>query len=252
MFKVGVGTTALLLGLTGCGSASTTVAPPKGEETPVLKPVTPPDQGDPEGKEIIARFKAKVPLTKTVTGTGHSWQVNPDGERDYCVSRMSLKHGSVNEPFTMAAKVTEAKDKKVVGTKVIYNGRDQIRIKTFVFGFLAVKATIAVDDPRIVDKYKRSFKDTSLDQWLAVLNDPNAKTKVIGGFSLRGEPLDLLEVKSKVSWKDVSKEIFGVSKRSDMPIYRDSYNLAGKVFKHIDMEGLKTNVSFGSSEFELD
>lgn len=244
---------ALTYLLSGCGASPAGVKPaPTKPDTPVLQPVAPPDATDPEAKEALKALREAVPVVNTIAGKQHSWQYLPDNTFDYCKADIALKRSAKTEPFTLAAYVFDAKDKRVERTKMVFDGKSSIRLKTYFLGFLAVKATIAYNDPRIVDPYKRTFRDTSLDQMLAVVMHPDAKTRKMGTFMLRGERLTLVEVKSPAMWKDVSKEIFGLSEKNGMPIYRDTYLKSGKLFRHFDIEGLKLNPKLAPSNFDVD
>lgn len=228
--------------LVGCGASPAGVKPgPTKPDTPVLQPIAPPDGSDPEGKEALKALREAVPVVNTISGKQHSWQYLPDGKFDYCKADIALRRTGRSEPFTLAAYVFDAKDERVKRTKMVFDGKSSIRLKTYFLGFLAVKATLAYDDPRLVDPYKRTFRDTSLDQMLAVVMHPEARTRKMGTFMLRGERLTLVEIQSPAMWKDVSKEVFGLSERNGMPIYRDTYLKSGKLFRHFDIENLKLN-----------
>jgi hypothetical protein len=239
---------------TGCGSAPTGAKKPTDglPEQPVLKPIAPPSSDDLDDKKAIEFLKEQAPTVNTLKARAHTWQKVPDGTLDYCNSDYFVKRSGPNDPYQFAAYVHDAKDKRTIKTKLIFDGRSTIRLRTFFLGFVAVKATLPVNDSRLVDPYGRTMKDSSLDQMLGVLLHPEAKTKKVGAFSLRGEGLQLIEIQSPNMWKDVSKEIFGISDRTGMPIYRDTYNKAGKVFKHMDIENLQVRVKFSGSEFTLD
>jgi len=245
---------AVILGtVVGCGSSPTAVKPKQDiPQQPILQPIAPPSGDDLDGKKSLDALRKAVPSTMAVGGKTHSWQINPDGARDYSSSTMALKRPNNREPFQMAAYVVEAKDKRVERTKALYDGRETVRLKTYFLGFLAVKVTLAYNDSRLVDPYKRTFKDTKLEQMVDVILHPEAKTRKIGTFDLRGERLDLVEVVSPAMWKDVSKEVFGLSQKNGMPIYRDTYNKSGKLFRHFDIEGLRMNPAFPPAEFSLD
>lgn len=242
---------ALSTVLPGCGASPTGVKPrPTKPDTPVLQPIAPPDASDPEAKEALKALRDAVPVVNTISGKQHSWQYLPDGKFDYCKADIALRRRNQAEPFTLAAYVFDAKDDRVKRTKMVFDGKSSIRLKTYFLGFLAVKATIAYNDPRIVDPYKRTFRDTSLDQMLAVVTHPEARTRKMGTFMLRGERLTLVEVKSPAMWKDVSREVFGLSEKNGMPVYRDTYLKSGKLFRHFDIENLKLNPRVSPATFD--
>jgi len=241
-------TLALLLG--GCGAAPTAVVPKS--ETPVLKPIAPPAADDQDGQKVLTTLKTQAPSVLTLAAKSHSWQILPDGTKDYNAADMWIRRPNSRTPFELAAYISQARDKRVERTKMVFDGVRNVKLKTYFLGFLAVRVTLPVDDSRIVDKYHRSLKDTSLDQMLNVVLDPGARTRKIGTFELRGERLQLVEVRSPTSWPDVSKEIYGMSEKTGMPIYRDSYNKAGKVFRHFDVEGLRIGVHFAPGDFSTD
>ncbi len=244
---------ALTLLLAGCGASPTAVKPGATKpDTPALQPIAPPDGADPEAKEALKALREAVPVISTISAKQHGWQYLPDGTFDFCNADIALRRSTKAEPFTLAAYVYNARDKRVERTKMVFDGKSTIRLKTYFLGFLAVKATLAYNDSRLVDPYKRTYRDVSLDQMLSVVMHPEAKTRKMGTFLLRGERLTLVEVRSPAMWKDVGKEIFGLSEKNGMPVYRDTYLKSGKLFRHFDIEGLRLNPKLPSSSFDVD
>lgn len=198
-------------------------------------------------KKILADVAA---MTKTVNNwkaTATSEVIGPNGEKNWNTSAICFKH-----PATMAATVLKAKDGKSVNTKLVYRGGDEVSLKTYFFGFLAIKIDLAVDDSRLVDVYKRSLKDTQTKQLFTMLLHPQAQAAWIGEGTGAGEQVDWLEVHSPESWKGVSREVVGISRRNASPVVRDVFDAKNRRIVHLELKGMQLNYAAKASDFTLD
>jgi hypothetical protein len=236
---MGLGAVAIAA-LAGCGAPPD--APLKPDPTPV--PVATPDAREATARDVLAVVQQAVDHTQTWTGSARTDNIAPDGDRDYNVVTLCYKR-----PGICAATVTASRDSRKVGTRMVYDGNRTVAIKTYLFGFFPVRATLDVQDDRLLDGYKRSLRDTSTEQLLGVLLDPQAQCVDRGIYQVAGENVELLDLRSSHSWKEVSHEVIGISHRTRLPILRDVYDQRDKVVFHMEITGMKTNVSFPPREF---
>lgn len=230
----------------GCG-----LTVPTGEElpdpVPTLEPVAPPNPVADDARAIVERVRERSNATRNWAAVAHTEVIGPNGKRDYNVSRMAFKR-----PGTTAACLMDAANKKKTGTKLVFDGEREVAIKTFFFGILPIRITLPVTDDRLLDAYKRSLRDTHANQFMAVILHPQAEVRRLGTFSMKGEALDLLEFRSPASWKDLSREVIGVSRRTGLPVYRDCFDKRNRRIFHMELHEMRTNVAFSSTEFSLD
>lgn len=242
-----LGATLLAIGLllAGCGMESpVSELPPT--PSPTLQPVSPPASPNDDAREIVEWVRRQSAATQNWTANARTEVSGPGTKRDYNVSRVSFKR-----PGTTAAVLKGSANGKKIGTKLIYNDRE-VAIRTYFFGIIPIKLTLPITDERLLDAYGRSLRDTSTDQIMAVILDPRSQARRVGSFRLGNEDLELLEFRSPVSWKDVSREVIGISRRTGLPIYRDCYDKQNRRIFHVELHDMRTNVGFGSKEFTLD
>ena len=239
--------------LAGCG-----YEPPTGKRSlrrsaPLAAPVA----AAPVNADAAAVARARAILqgvdakTKQVTNwqaTATSEVVGPSaGDKNWNTSKIAFKH-----PSTMAATVIKAKDGKAENTKLVYRGGDQVQLKTYFFGFIAIKVDLQVDDSRLVDSYKRSLRDTQTKQLFTMLLHPQAQASWVGEGVAAGEPVDFIDVRSPESWKGVTHEVIGISRRLSLPISRDCYDAKNRRIFHLELKGMRVNFAAKASDFTLD
>ena len=239
--------------LAGCGYEPATSKRALRRAEPMAAPVAPPpvnaDAAAVErARAILAAVDAK---TKTVTNwqaTATSEVVGPGaGDKNWNTSKINFKH-----PSTMAATVVKAKDGKAENTRLVYHGGNEVSLKTYFFGFLAIKIDLPVDDGRLVDAYKRSLRDTQTKQLFTMLLHPQAQAAWVGEGLAAGEPVDFIDVRSPESWKGVTHEVVGVSRRLALPISRDCFDAKNRRIFHLELKGMKINFTPKAGDFTLD
>lgn len=238
--------------LTACGTTGLTPKTPTKRTTvaaaPVMLPLAAPEAAAVEKAHVLlAAVDAATKQVHNWTASATSEVVGPDGSKNWNTSKVNFKH-----PATMCATVVKAKDEKSVNTKLLYEGGDQIQLKTFFFGFLAIKITLPHDDARLVDAYKRSLKQTQTKQLFETILHPQATSAWIGEGTVAGEAVDFLDVQSPGSWKGISHEVVGISRRLNLPIMRDSFNHKNQRIVHLELKGMKLNFQPKSGDFSLD
>lgn len=237
---------ALTLVLAACGAQP--AALPK---LPPVKPIGPaptlpaPDQAT--VKALLARVQAAADGTRNFTATAYTKMRTPKGTTDHNLAKISWRR-----PGTMSATVLDAGIAKKKSTKLIFDGKREVRVRTYFFGFIPLKITLDVEDARLVDGYKRSLRDTSTERLLETLLHPQAEVRPLGEGVSAGEPIDLVEVRSPLRWKGVEKDVFGISRRISLPVMRDAYDGAGRVMFHLEMREMKPNVTIPSSEWTVE
>lgn len=241
-----VGLGGLAMVLAACGAApDLPVATPHADPTPV--PLTPPDPRQATARSLLAAVSRQVDQTRTWTATCRSECIATNGDRDYNVARLSYRR-----PGVCAVTILEARQDKKAGTRLVYDGVDSVAVKTYLFGLIPLRVTLHVDDDRLLDAYKRSIKDTSTEQMLGVMLNPQTQVVPLGTYRLGDETVALLEFHSPVSWKGVSREVIGISQRTVLPILRDVYDRQNRRMFHMELAGMRTNVALPSSEFSLE
>lgn len=200
-----------------------------------------------EVQAMRARVQAACVRTNNFAAEAYTKMRTPSGGKAFNLAKCFWRRSG-----TMAATVVDAESEKKVGTKLIFDGKHSVRVRTYFFGFIPLKITLEVDDPRLVDGYKRTLKDTSTERMLETLLDPAAEVRPLGVGEAAGEPVDLFEVRSNLRWKGCDKDVFGVSKRLDLPIMRDAYDGAGKLIFHMEMRQMRTNVTIPAAEWTVD
>lgn len=242
----GVAIAALALLLAACGT--------KPVATPKLPPVKPvgvaPSLAPSEEatvRALLDRVRAASTGVRNFTATAYTKMRTPAGGTDHNLAKISWRR-----PGTMSATVLDAGVAKKKSTKLIFDGKREVRVRTYFFGFLPLKITLDVEDPRLVDGYQRSLRDTSTERLLETLLHPEAVVRAVGEGVSHGEPVDLVEVRSPLRWKGVDKDVFGISRRIDLPVMRDAYDGAGRVIFHLEMRDMKPNVTIPSGEWTVD
>lgn len=236
---------ALALSVAACGATDVPLAPDFPEPVPSDQPPTAPTDAD--TRTILATVAQAVAQTRTWRATAHSEVIGPDGSRDFNVSRITYQR-----PGMAAATILDAREKRKIGTRLVFDGAKSVALKTYFFGFLPIKVTLDVNDGRLLDSYKRSLKDTSTEQFVGVLLHPEAQVKRIGRYMMDGEPVELMDVRSPASWKELSREVIGVSHRLLIPVYRDCYDAKNTRIFHLELKGMRTNFPVTKKDFSLD
>lgn len=236
-----------LLGACGANGAGWRSDAVRHTEAPVPPlPSLAPDQEE-SAKRMLAEVAQTADESTGFLALAYTELLQPDGTRDHNTARIAYRRGG-----EMAATVLAAQIKKKEGTKLIFDGKSEVRVRTYFFGFLPIKLTLPVDDPRLVDVYKRTLKDTSTDALLDALLHPRAVVRPLGEGRAAGEAVDLFEVVSPLRWDKIQREVFGISRRVKLPILRDSFDHKGRLLFHLEMRNMRANVKVPAAEFTLD
>lgn len=246
---MGAALAAAALLSTACGKdAPAGVKPPK----PVVPlasaaPSQPAAGADPRVAEMRVAVQAASDAVRNFQAIAHTKMRTAAGASAFNTAKVFWRRQG-----TMACTVTAAESEKKVGTKLIFDGDHSVKVRTYFFGFIPLKITLDVEDPRLVDSSKRSLKDTSTERMLETLLHPQAQVVPLGDGEAVGEAIALYEVRSPLKWKGMEKDVFGVSKRLNLPIVRDAYDASGKILFHMEMRQMRTNVTIPAAEWTLD
>lgn len=238
--------------LAGCGYDAPTAKRPLRRTEPAAAPVAPaPLNADAasveRARQILQAVEAKTRGVDTWQATATSEVVGPTGDKYWNTSKINFKH-----PATMAATVIKCKDGKAENTKLVYGGGSEVQLKTHFFGFIAIKINLPVDDSRLVDAYKRSLRDTQTKQLFTMLLHPQAQAAWVGEGLAAGEPVDFVDVRSPESWKGVTHEVVGISRRLSLPISRDCFDAKNRRIFHLELKGMRLNFTPKAGDFTLD
>jgi hypothetical protein len=238
---------AALLLLAACGKATPTTPAslPPVQPIGVTPSAAPAD--DAALKALLARVQAAADATRNFSATAYTKMRTPTGGTDHNLAKIHWKR-----PGTMAATVLDAGVAKKKSTKLVFDGKHEVRVRTYFFGFIPLKITLDVEDPRLVDGYKRSLRDTSTERLLETLLHPQAEARLLGAGVSHGEDVDYVEVRSPLRWKGVDKDVFGISRRISLPVMRDAIDGAGRVIFHLEMREMTPNTTIPASEWTVD
>lgn len=239
-------TGALAGTLGGCGaSAPNQGLKPTPLPTPVAVATTAPDAKDP--RPLIAQVKKKVAAAASWTGQARTDMLYRDGTTDYNIARLSYKR-----PGITAALVLKAKDSRKEGTKMVLGTDDKIAVKTYLFGVLPLRITLPVTDPRLLDNYGRSLRDSSTENLLGVLFNPATVATYDGIYRMDGVEIDMLRLRSPGSWSGVSHETMGISRALGLPVLRYCYDMQDRLIVRQEIRQLRVDVKFPANEFTTD
>lgn len=253
LWRAGLGAVVALVGLMGCGKGPSTLppayVPPVAPLQPQPSPGQPSTPGEP-GQDVAAWRE----LVRQAMEATHSWKADarsdmrlPDGGSDFNLSRMRFRR-----PGWLRGEILQAKQANKKGTVVVFDGKREVRVKTYLFGLLAVRATLDVRDPRLLDPYKRSIADSSSDAMLNTFLDPKATLSYVGEGTVAGEPVAFIDVVGGHTYAGIAKDRYGISKRLNLPIFRDSYDPQNRVLFHCELRGMQVNVPMGATDFTTD
>lgn len=235
----------------GCGAEPLPVAPTAPR--PTARPVAPAPgpnaapRRDAASERLLAAVAQRVKSTRNWTALARTDNVGPDGVNDYNTARVYYKL-----PDVMSATVITALNEKKKGTRVVYDGGEQVKVRTYFFGFLPIRVTISVHDARIVDRYKRTLRETGTRQLLNVLLHAESRVKHLGVGEVAGEPVELVEVRSPISWSGLEREVIGISARTGLPVLRDCYDARQRRIFHLELREMRTNIRLTGDEFTVD
>jgi hypothetical protein len=237
--------------MAGCGKTPTAVSALRTAPVEAPLPIqTPASAANPQATELAAKIIAAVaaakPRTTTWVAKAHSTVTAPNGDTNWNVSEIHFR-----APSTMAAHVISAKDGKTMNTSLVYRGGDEIDLKTYFFGFIAIKISLPINDSRLQDAYHRTLKDTQTSQLMGLILDPNAKATYLGAGKIFNQDVDFLDIVSPSDWKDVSHEVVGISRTMACPLSRDAYDKRGKRMFQLQLENMRINYKPGSDDFTL-
>jgi hypothetical protein len=66
------------------------------------------------------------------------------------------------------------------------------------------------------------------------------------------EPVDLLELRSPLAFKGIVRETIGISRRTMLPILRDSFDASGHRVFRLMLQQMRVNVPLLATDFSLD
>lgn len=239
--------------LTGCGHSPTAPGlPPRTapsatlQPTPVVPQGTPAASTDAIARAVVAEVARTKITTKTWAAKCYTETDGKDGARTWNLTECHFR-----SPVTMHAKVVDSKDGRSLNTELLYHGGDDVDLKTYFFGFLAIRITLPVNDSRLTDPNHRTLKDTQTLQLMNVILHPQARVTYLGTSTVKGEAVDLIDVVSPASWSDVSHEVVGVSKRLGVPLSREVFGKQNQRVFFLQLENMRVNPPAGADDFSL-
>ncbi|MBM3268421.1 MAG: hypothetical protein FJZ01_12290 [Candidatus Sericytochromatia bacterium] len=175
----------------------------------------------------------------------------------YFVSIKDGKTGSTlsdfywQKPSTTALVVNKSSDGATQGTKIVWAGGAQMRVKT---KFLGWWMTTSLD---IHHEYARDQRGYFIDQTgigptMDTLLDPRNQVTVQGTGTMDGLPIMKVAMKSPRSLKGVASEVFVVDTQRKVPLVREMYDASNKLVFRIQMNKLVLNSQLPAKTFSVD
>jgi outer membrane lipoprotein-sorting protein len=247
---------ALILGLTmalmaGCGADAPSMSPNAGKNLNGLV-ISTPDPNANRGiqnpaqdlKVMLSDISARYQRINSISST----IITYDSNGTKTVS--SKASACFQKPGKISVQVLEHTDGKAVGTKIVYLGSGQAKVKTKFFGF-QVKVNLDLSDGRMCNTRGNTLAETGIVRMMSILLDPNAKTRVLGQGELNGKTLTIVEVISSQSLRGITKELYYIDQQEKIPLVREMYEGNRLVYRS-QFNNVVLNGQLPANAFTLD
>ncbi|HBN08508.1 MAG TPA: hypothetical protein DD435_07615 [Cyanobacteria bacterium UBA8530] len=244
----------LILGLSmalmaGCGADAPSMSPNAGKNLNGLVISAPaPNSGAQNPaqdlkvmlSDISSRYQRINSITSTITTYDSNGTKTVSSKAAACFQK----------PGKISIQVLEHTDGKAVGTKIVYLGSGQAKVKTKFFGF-QVKVNLDLSDGRMCNTRGNTLAETGIVRMMSTLLDPNARTRILGQGALNGKPLAIVEVISNQSLRGITRELFFIDQQDKIPLVREMYEGNRLVYRS-QFNNVALNGSLPSTAFTLD
>lgn len=233
--------------MAGCGYETPTTTGETGKNTQdlIVTPQKPTQQGPSyDTKALLSSVAKQYQATQAM----QSKTILYDAYNGQSVTSKSLCY--FQKPNRYSILINEHTNPDIVGTKVVYTGGEEAKLKTKVFGIF-VKTGLALSDSRICNLRGDTFIATGIVRMMRVLLDSQAQVKYLGQGTMAGTPVVMLEVVSTQSLRGITREVFYISEKTLIPVVREMYEGKNLVYK---MQFINTvlNPKIQASTFSLD
>lgn len=243
---------ATALVLAGCGqSGGSQVRPRNGmrslgqQVAPMPQmPITP--QAVERAQQVLRLAATAQSQLRTVQCDLRATIVKPEGGTNKLHNVYRYK-----APGSTYLEVVQSSNPSMLGTKLNWDGKSKVKIKTKFVGFW-VNVDLDVNDDRLKDDAGYKISETSLPKLYATLLHPQAQVRFLDEApSAEGAPMARLEVISPVRLKPATHEIYGIRLSDGAPVLREMYK-GQKLFYRIAMEKLQINANLPTSALSVD
>jgi hypothetical protein len=154
------------------------------------------------------------------------------------------------KPKQTSMEILEASEGGTVGTKLVWNGGNDVAVKTKLLGFW-LKTSLGITDSRIADARGYRINETSLDQMYATLLHAQAKHELLSEGMLKGRPVAIVRLDSPIKLRGVTHEIFGVYVDNFVPAFRELYG-GDTLLMRLQIDNARLNPTMEKNAFNLD
>jgi hypothetical protein len=175
----------------------------------------------------------------------------------YFVSIKDGKTGSTladfawQKPNTTSMVVQKSSDGATQGTKLVWNGGAQMKVKTKLLGFW-LKTSVDIHNEYAKDQRGYFIDETGIGPTLDTLVDPRNQVTVQGTGQMDGLPIMKVGIKSPRSLKGVSNEVYIIDTNRKVPVVREMYDTSNKLVFRIKMDKLVLNSKLPADTFVVE
>jgi outer membrane lipoprotein-sorting protein len=251
---------ASIAATTACGGPPPTV-PDAGKQlkninlvkgTGAQQPGTPGQQNDPRAQQQVwAQTVQEISRLRQTT-------VNLKCELvGYFVSIKDGKTGSTlsdfywQKPNTTALVVNKSSDGATQGTKIVWAGGSQMKVKTKFLGFW-MKTSLEIHNEYAKDQRGYFIDETGIGPVMDTLVDPRNQVSIEGTGTMDGLPIMKVAIKSPRSLKGVASEVYVIDTNRKVPLVREMYDASKKLVFRIQMNKLVLNSQLPPSTFAIE
>lgn len=242
LIKLGI-LAAIASSLAGCGDAPGTVVD-NGKQLGGLyiqKPNQNPNQNPQyELRQLMYNIGMAYHRTTNFTATVRIYQ---KGKTETASAKLDYTFA---KPNRIALEVKEHSEGKKVGTKLVWNGGDQIAVKTKFVGFW-MKTSLPASDDRLKDTCGYTMEQTGIGKMMNILLHPQAQVRILGRGMFRGMPVTQIEVISPARLPGVTRELFTLDQQHN-PVVREMFSGQTLIYRY-QMENMRLNTQLPNSAF---
>lgn len=154
------------------------------------------------------------------------------------------------KPYQTSLEILEASDGGTVGTKLVWNGGNDVSVKTKLLGFW-LKTSLGITDSRIADARGYRINETSLDQLFATLLHPQARHELLSEGEYKGRRIAIVRLDSPMKLRGVTHEIFGIYADTCVPAFRELYS-GNTLVMRLQIDNARLNPTMEPNAFSLD
>ncbi len=175
----------------------------------------------------------------------------------YFVSIKDGKTGSTlsdfawQKPSTTALVVNKSSDGATQGTKIVWAGGAQMKVKTKFLGWW-MKTSLDIHNEYAKDQRGYFIDQTGIGPVMDTLLDPRNQVTIQGTGQMDGLPIMKVALKSPRSLKGVASEVYVLDTNRKIPLVREMYDATNKLVFRIQMNKVVLNAQLPSNTFAIE